>query len=444
MRGTMPFAEPVTRVVPLPERVSPLRGEFVDAALEQDFRASTLSRVLPQQRAGLVLWAALMIGFVVPDYLDLGAVPHFWILAVYRVVFALLLLATVVALRRKPTLALHGHVLMGLALLGYPFFFLLYGLRPEIRALNTGAIMVIQLMLFLFVPVRVALAAPVALFGAFGATLSIWATTVDASVKVGTAFLVALPAVLGYAAALRQQKTERQEFLLRRQLQDANRELQDEVARRVALQDELERHASTDLLTELPNRRALAERFATESVRAQRRSEALSLAMFDLDHFKRVNDTHGHAGGDAVLRAVGEVCLLSWCRPGRAGRRRRICGAAARRQLATGGRGDAALRQPAGHNARDDRQPGGTGDSHRWRGPAAAGRRPEWAHGAGRYGPVRRQAGRAQPRGAGATPRHCGRAGLMRVPGQAGSVKRGAMTAGGAQARRTRRRARPG
>ena len=83
----MPFAEPVTRVVPLPERVSPLRGEFVDAALEQDFRASTLSRVLPQQRAGLVLWAALMIGFVVPDYLDLGAVPHFWILAVYRVGF---------------------------------------------------------------------------------------------------------------------------------------------------------------------------------------------------------------------------------------------------------------------------------------------------------------------------------------------------------------------
>ena len=308
----MPSAEPVTRVVPLPERVSPLRGEFVDAALEQDFRASTLSRVLPQQRAGLVLWAALMIGFVVPDYLDLGAVPHFWILAVYRVVFALLLLATVVALRRKPALALHGHVLMGLALLGYPFFFLLYGLRPEIRALNTGAIMVIQLMLFLFVPVRVALAAPVALFGAFGATLSIWATTVDASVKVGTAFLVALPAVLGYAAALRQQKTERQEFLLRRQLQDANRELQDEVARRVALQDELERHASTDLLTELPNRRALAERFATESVRAQRRSEALSLAMFDLDHFKRVNDTHGHAGGDAVLRAVGEVCLRSF------------------------------------------------------------------------------------------------------------------------------------
>jgi len=113
-------------------------------------------------------------------------------------------------------------------------------------------------------------------------------------------------------SALRQQAIERHEFLLRRQLLDANQELQNEVARRVALQYELERQASTDLLTGLPNRRALAERFAAESARAQRRSEPLSLAMFDLDHFKRVNDTYGHAGGDAVLRGVGELCIRSF------------------------------------------------------------------------------------------------------------------------------------
>jgi len=308
----MSESTPAFAVDQSPDRIWPLRGEFVEPALEQDFRASTLSRVLPQQRAGLVLWAALMVVFAVPDYLALGTVPNFWILAAYRGVFALLLLGAAEAFKRRPNLALQGYVLVGLALLGYSFFFLLYGLRPDIRAFNTGAIMVIQVMLFLFVPVRVAMAAPVALFGAIGATLSVWATTADASVKVGTAFLVALPAVLGYAAALRQQKTERLEFLLRRQLLDANRELKDEVVRRVALQGELERQAFTDLLTGLPNRRALAERFATESARAQRRSEPLSLAMFDLDHFKRVNDTHGHAGGDAVLRGVGEVCARSF------------------------------------------------------------------------------------------------------------------------------------
>ena len=268
--------------------------------------------MLPQQRIGLVLWAALMLAFVVPDYLALGAAPNFWILAAYRVAFSLLLLAAVEALKRRPALALHGYLLMGLALIGYAFFFLLYELRPDIRAFNTGAIMVLQVMLFLFVPVRVALAVPVALFGALGATLGVWVTTSDASIKAGTAFLVTLPAVLGYVAALRQQAIERHEFLLRRQLLDANQELQNEVARRVALQYELERQASTDLLTGLPNRRALAERFAAESARAQRRSEPLSLAMFDLDHFKRVNDTYGHAGGDAVLRGVGELCIRSF------------------------------------------------------------------------------------------------------------------------------------
>ncbi|MBU6467411.1 MAG: hypothetical protein KGQ30_11915, partial [Burkholderiales bacterium] len=92
-----------------PDRIWPMRGEFVEAALEQDFRASTLSRVLPQQRAGLVLWAALMVVFAVPDYLALGAVPNFWILAAYRGVFALLLLGAAEAFKRRPNLALQGY-----------------------------------------------------------------------------------------------------------------------------------------------------------------------------------------------------------------------------------------------------------------------------------------------------------------------------------------------
>ena len=48
-----------------------------------------------------------------------------------------------------------------------------------------------------------------------------------------------------------------------------------------------------------------------EVARAQRTGEALSLVMFDLDHFKQVNDHYGHAGGDAVLRSVGQLCASS-------------------------------------------------------------------------------------------------------------------------------------
>jgi diguanylate cyclase (GGDEF)-like protein len=61
----------------------------------------------------------------------------------------------------------------------------------------------------------------------------------------------------------------------------------------------------TDSLTGLANRRAFDEGLEGEVVRAQRYGAPLSLAMVDLDHFKRVNDTFGHAAGDRVLQAVG-------------------------------------------------------------------------------------------------------------------------------------------
>ena len=290
------------------ERIEPWRGEFADAANEAAFRADTLSRVVQQQRNGLLVWAALMLVFAIPEFISLGAGPTLWVLTTYRVLLTLLLLAVRTALGRRPALGLHGRWMLYVALLSYPFFFLLYFLRPEIRAFNTGMVMVIQLTLFLFLPVRVALSVWVALFGAVGATLSVWMSSADLVVKVGTAFLVTMPGIVGYTAALRLQKTERHEYWLRRQLQEANRELQGEVTRRISLEKELAQQAATDPLTGLANRRAFAERFALESARAQRSGTALTLALFDLDHFKRINDSDGHAAGDAVLRCVGELC----------------------------------------------------------------------------------------------------------------------------------------
>jgi diguanylate cyclase (GGDEF)-like protein len=69
---------------------------------------------------------------------------------------------------------------------------------------------------------------------------------------------------------------------------------------------ELERVAYEDSLTGLANRRyfiAEAERAAS---RADRHGQLLSLLLFDLDHFKRINDEHGHQAGDDVLRRVAE------------------------------------------------------------------------------------------------------------------------------------------
>jgi diguanylate cyclase (GGDEF)-like protein len=71
----------------------------------------------------------------------------------------------------------------------------------------------------------------------------------------------------------------------------------------------LEQLATTDPLTHLLNRRALTERLTTEMERALRYDTSVALLLIDLDHFKRVNDTHGHLVGDAVLRDVSDVLL---------------------------------------------------------------------------------------------------------------------------------------
>jgi len=63
----------------------------------------------------------------------------------------------------------------------------------------------------------------------------------------------------------------------------------------------------TDALTGLANRHAFGDALAHDLALARRRGSALSLAYLDLDDFKAVNDTAGHAEGDRVLRTVGEV-----------------------------------------------------------------------------------------------------------------------------------------
>jgi diguanylate cyclase (GGDEF)-like protein len=73
------------------------------------------------------------------------------------------------------------------------------------------------------------------------------------------------------------------------------------------MQAELSRVAHTDHLTGLPNRRAILMRFEEEVSRAARHGHRFALAIFDLDHFKQVNDRHGHAVGDEVLKAASSA-----------------------------------------------------------------------------------------------------------------------------------------
>ena len=70
----------------------------------------------------------------------------------------------------------------------------------------------------------------------------------------------------------------------------------------LAAQDSLREQATHDALTGLWNRAAILETLAAEVDRARREHTPLAVIMADLDHFKNVNDTHGHGAGDVVLR----------------------------------------------------------------------------------------------------------------------------------------------
>lgn len=78
-------------------------------------------------------------------------------------------------------------------------------------------------------------------------------------------------------------------------------------------QDKIKKMAITDELTGLYNRRYFFERLEAESNRSVRHNHTLGLILFDLDYFKRINDTYGHNGGDAILRQIAEI-LRAACR----------------------------------------------------------------------------------------------------------------------------------
>ncbi|HEY9103014.1 diguanylate cyclase [Chitinimonas sp.] len=103
-------------------------------------------------------------------------------------------------------------------------------------------------------------------------------------------------------ASLEDQVHERTELL-----NLANEHLLNSLEERQQLVSKLETLASTDSLSELLNRRAFHERAAIELARSSRQGTALSVFIFDIDHFKRINDSYGHETGDQVIVEIARL-----------------------------------------------------------------------------------------------------------------------------------------
>ncbi|HEX7043722.1 MAG TPA: GGDEF domain-containing protein [Burkholderiales bacterium] len=78
--------------------------------------------------------------------------------------------------------------------------------------------------------------------------------------------------------------------------------------------------ALTDTLTRIPNRRGITAALLDAMAQADRYNTPLSVAMGDIDHFKRINDTHGHEAGDKVLAQLAAIMSESLRMPDKVGR----------------------------------------------------------------------------------------------------------------------------
>ncbi|MBA6418544.1 MULTISPECIES: GGDEF domain-containing protein [Pseudomonas] len=287
--------------------LSAWRGEFTHPEIERGYRQHNQLTFARHLRRCLVVWLVLLLLFGLLDYPALGVSTEFAIVAGLRLATAVLLLALFFQLKSKPELATEGYAVTAIEVFGFVLFFFLYFIRHDIVSWIIGVVAMLIISLYVFVSNRVYLSTLAACFGIAGMLYSVWLNGFGAPELIGLLFMLSLPTVVGFFTALRLQTVQRQQYALFKQVSSINRNLQNEIKQREALEAELKRQATTDPLTGLLNRRQYEMLFNRERERCTRQEKHISLCVADLDYFKRINDTYGHDVGDLALRHVADL-----------------------------------------------------------------------------------------------------------------------------------------
>lgn len=283
------------------------RGEFLSKHTESDYREHVKDVTARHLVVALRVWAFLLVAFGWLDFMALGHSDGFYHLMGSRLLSAFFLLSFSVMVKYRSDLAKDGVGVSILEVLGFLLFFIIYFVRPDIVSWNIGVTVIILISLYIFIPNRVVHSNIVAFFGIFGTLYCLFLLGAEPPTLVALFFILCFPTIVGYFAATRLNLASRQQYALFMETVQVNQSLQAEIKRREALEVELKLQATTDPLTGLLNRRQYENLFSREQERVKRHGSKLSLCVADLDHFKRVNDEHGHDAGDQVLKHISDL-----------------------------------------------------------------------------------------------------------------------------------------
>lgn len=299
-----------------PSRLHPVTGEFRHRATEVAFRESILASFQRDSRFSLCVAAAIILSFSISDFSFLGSSRESWLLLAMRLSVSGCCLFFAFHISRHPVLLTRPWLHSVAPIIITVCIILIVPLRPMTLATQFAAVIITLIAFYLFIPNLLSgiLLSSFLLTAGFLFAAWLWAGLPPVQVLTH-GVLLATANLVGYGTALRLARLERRQFALLSEERRANHRLTTEMAARERLEDQLRQRAERDDLTGVANRRHFIER--AECAWAQNRAQArpFSFCIFDLDHFKRVNDTWGHDGGDRTLQCMTAACAQA-LRPG--------------------------------------------------------------------------------------------------------------------------------
>jgi diguanylate cyclase (GGDEF)-like protein len=270
-------------------KINPFTGEFEDQATETAFLEHKLAPTRALLGFTLVFCTLFYLAFFATDVAVLGLASSTAILFCARMLVGLVAgTCAWLAYRRPLTVKATRLAATVSEITALGCFMVVAVIRPTEFHWHAMSMSIMLVVVYLYIPNRLAYALALAA-GSTAVFVALAWHFAEMTMADGLtmSLLLVLANTFGALAARRFNQVSREEF---------------------RAQEVLKQAAERDHLTGCYNRRYLHEHLMqTELARAQRFGRELTVVLCDIDYFKRINDTHGHAAGDAVLRSFADL-----------------------------------------------------------------------------------------------------------------------------------------